>query len=108
MSRRGCQAARREAGATLLALAGLKRLGLEHEAGVVLDPEAMVPAAGQGIVGVTVRADDVELRELLSPSRTPRRAPSPTAERALLARSTGPAARRSAAMRGCCRMARCG
>ncbi len=27
----------------------------------MLDPEAMVPSAGQGIVGVTVRADDAQL-----------------------------------------------
>ena len=42
--------------ASLLALAGLRRLGLEAAASVVLDPEAMVPSAAQGIVGVTVRA----------------------------------------------------
>ena len=35
-------------------------------ASVVLDAESMVPAAGQGIVGVTVRAADTELHELLS------------------------------------------
>jgi hydroxymethylbilane synthase len=31
----------------------------------------MVPAAGQGIVGVTVRADDTELRELLAAIEDP-------------------------------------
>ncbi len=41
--------------ASLLALAGLRRLGLEGEASAVLAPEIMLPAAGQGIVGVTVR-----------------------------------------------------
>src|ERR1700761_2108188 len=51
---------------SLLALAGLRRLGLAGEAAVVIAPEIMVPAAGQGIVGVTVRADEVELRELLA------------------------------------------
>jgi len=51
--------------ATLLALAGLVRLGLDGEAETVIDADVMVPAACQGIVGVTVRARDEELRELL-------------------------------------------
>ena len=75
--------------ATLLALAGLRRLGLEHEASVILDPEAMVPAAGQGIVGVTVRADDIELLELLSAIEDPEARAVSTAERALLAALDG-------------------
>jgi hydroxymethylbilane synthase len=75
--------------ATLLALAGLRRLGLERHAAVVLDPDAMVPAAGQGIVGVTVRADDVELLELLSGIEDREAAAVSTAERALLAALDG-------------------
>ena len=75
--------------ASLLALAGLRRLGLEAEAAVVLDPEAMVPAAGQGIVGVTVRADDVELLELLSAIEDAEARAVSTAERALLAALDG-------------------
>jgi hydroxymethylbilane synthase len=75
--------------ATLLALAGLKRLGLEHEASVVLDTELMVPAAGQGIVGVTVRAADAELRELLAAIEDPAARAVATAERALLASLDG-------------------
>ncbi len=47
-------------------------MGLEDPAWVVLDPEQMVPAAGQGVIGVTVRADDVELRELLAGIKTRR------------------------------------
>ena len=50
---------------SLLALAGLKRLGISERASLVLDPATMVPAACQGIVGVTVRARDTELRDLL-------------------------------------------
>lgn len=73
-----------EMAATLLALAGLRRLGLEQEATVVLDPDAMVPAAGQGIVGVTVREDDTELRELLAAIEDREAAAVSTAERALL------------------------
>ena len=75
--------------ASLLALAGLRRLGLEAEAAAVLDPEAMVPAAGQGIVGVTVREDDEELRELLAAIEDREAAAVSAAERALLAALDG-------------------
>jgi hydroxymethylbilane synthase len=75
--------------ATLLALAGLRRLGLEQHAAIVLDPDVMVPAAGQGIVGVTVRADDTELRELLAAIEDPEAKAVSTAERALLAELDG-------------------
>lgn len=75
--------------ASLLALAGLRRLELAHEAGMILDPEVMVPAACQGIVGVTVRADDVELRELLSLIEDAASAVASRAERALLAELDG-------------------
>ncbi|HEX5325729.1 MAG TPA: hydroxymethylbilane synthase [Acetobacteraceae bacterium] len=75
--------------ATLLALAGLNRLGLRPTAMVVLDPELMVPAAGQGIIGVTVRADDTELRELLAGIEDPEANAVATAERALLAALDG-------------------
>ncbi len=71
-------------GASLLAIAGLRRLEMEHEAGIVLDPEIMVPAAGQGIVGVTVRAKDVELHEMLTAIEDPTARVVATAERALL------------------------
>jgi len=75
--------------ASLLALAGLRRLELEQEAGVILDPETMVPAACQGIVGVTVRADDVEPRELLSGIEDRESAIASAAERALLGELDG-------------------
>jgi hydroxymethylbilane synthase len=75
--------------ASLLALAGLRRLELEHEAGSVLSPDVMVPAACQGIVGVTVRADDAELRELLSVIEDGEAAVASRAERALLAELDG-------------------
>jgi hydroxymethylbilane synthase len=72
-------------GASLLAIAGMKRLGLDHRASAVLDPEAMVPAACQGIVGVTVRESDTELLELLSGIEDPEARAVSTAERAMLA-----------------------
>jgi hydroxymethylbilane synthase len=46
-----------EVDATLLALAGLRRLGVDH-AGVVLGPEEMLPAVGQGAIGIECRAGD--------------------------------------------------
>ena len=51
---------------SLLALAGLSRLGLEDEASVLLDPGLMVPAACQGIVGRHRPGRDTELRDLLA------------------------------------------
>jgi hydroxymethylbilane synthase len=70
--------------ASLLALAGMKRLGLAAHAGVLLSPEVMVPSSCQGIVGVTVRADDTELLEMLSAIEDPAARAVATAERALL------------------------
>jgi hydroxymethylbilane synthase len=75
--------------ASLLALAGLRRLGLEQEAAVALDPEEMIPAAGQGIVGVTVRQSDIELHELLAAIEDPEARAVSSAERALLAALDG-------------------
>ncbi len=70
--------------ATLLAYAGLRRLGLAAHASVVLSPETMVPAAAQGIVGVTVRSADTELLAMLSGIEDPEAKAVATAERALL------------------------
>lgn len=70
--------------ASLLALAGLKRLGLEAEAAALLDPSVMVPAAGQGIIGVTVRSRDTELLELLAAIEDRSARICATAERAVL------------------------
>jgi hydroxymethylbilane synthase len=75
--------------ASLLALAGLRRLGIEAAASAVLDPEVMVPAAGQGIVGVTVRESDAALRAMLSGIEDATARAVSTAERALLAELDG-------------------
>ncbi len=74
--------------ATLLAVAGLRRLGIEDR-GWPIDPAVMVPSAGQGIVSVTVRADDQDLRELLGGIEDPEARAVSTAERALLAALDG-------------------
>ena len=51
--------------AIVLAAAGLKRLGLEGRIRVAFDADTMLPAAGQGALGIEVRADRKELIELL-------------------------------------------
>lgn len=55
-----------EADATFLALAGLKRLGLETRAASLVDPEETPPAACQGAIAITARADDAPTREALA------------------------------------------
>jgi hydroxymethylbilane synthase len=70
--------------ATLLANAGLRRLGLGGEVDVLIAPEIMLPAACQGIVGVTVREADAELLALLSGIEDAESRAVSLAERALL------------------------
>ena len=53
--------------AIVLASAGLKRLGLAQRIRQVFEPEQMLPAAGQGALGIEVRADRTDLLELLAP-----------------------------------------
>jgi hydroxymethylbilane synthase len=52
------KAERGEIDATLLAFAGLKRLGLAHRATALLDVGEFLPAVGQGAIGITARPDD--------------------------------------------------
>jgi hydroxymethylbilane synthase len=49
-----------EAQATLLAAAGLRRLGMIDKAGCIIPVEDMLPAGGQGIIGVTLNVDAPE------------------------------------------------
>jgi hydroxymethylbilane synthase len=78
-----------ELDAVVLAAAGLRRLGLAGEAAVPLDPEAFIPAPGQGTLAVEAREDDTRALGLLSalthrPSRVALRA-----ERSFLRRLGG-------------------
>jgi hydroxymethylbilane synthase len=75
--------------ATLLALAGLNRLGLCPSRMIVLEPEVMLPAACQGIVGITVRASDQQARAMLAALEDSESRAAATAERALLAELDG-------------------
>lgn len=52
--------------ASLLAVAGLERLGRVDAASAILSPDQILPAACQGIIAVECREDDGRLREILS------------------------------------------
>ena len=75
--------------ATVLAMAGLERLGLGARVREKLSPRQMLPAVGQGVIGIECRLDDARLRALLAPLE---HAPTRTrldAERAFAARLGG-------------------
>ena len=55
-----------EVDATLLALAGLKRLGLADKATALLDVQEFLPAVGQGAMTIEARVDDARTRALLA------------------------------------------
>jgi hydroxymethylbilane synthase len=76
-------------GATLLALAGLKRLGLAHRARAVLDLDTFLPAPGQGAIAVTARSADARTLEALNAISDPATMAAVTAERAYLAELEG-------------------
>ena len=50
----------------ILAQAGLKRLGLDHQITQVFTADEMIPAVGQGALAIECRADDVEMLDMLS------------------------------------------
>jgi hydroxymethylbilane synthase len=75
--------------ATLLALAGLKRLGLAAAATVILDVDEFLPAVGQGAIGIETRANDARTRDLLSAINHADTQYSLAAERAFLAALDG-------------------
>ena len=71
--------------ATLLALAGLRRLGLEQVATATLPVDEFLPAVGQGAIALEARADDVRTRDLVAAVDDADTATALTAERAFLA-----------------------
>jgi hydroxymethylbilane synthase len=75
--------------ATLLALAGLTRLGLEAHASEVLEPERFLPACGQGTVALEIRDQDNRTAELLAAMDHRETHLSLLAERAFLAALDG-------------------
>ncbi|OYD82698.1 MULTISPECIES: hydroxymethylbilane synthase [Azospirillum] len=78
-----------EVDATLLALAGLRRLGLTDRITAVLEHEEMLPAVAQGAIGIEIRSADDATRALLAPLNCAATAARVTAERALLAMLDG-------------------
>ncbi len=73
------------ADATLLALAGLKRLGMEGAATQVISPDVILPAVAQGAIGVECRDDDAPVREVLAAINDDESALCVSVERAFLA-----------------------
>jgi len=53
--------------AIVLAAAGLKRLGLPERIRQVFDPARMLPAAGQGALGIEIRSDRPDVAQALAP-----------------------------------------
>ncbi len=77
------------ADATLLAMAGLNRLGLADRATAPVPVDQILPAVAQGAIGVEIRADDDAMAQILAPLNHPPTALAVTAERAFLARLEG-------------------
>src|SRR5690606_31906899 len=73
-----------EVDATLLAAAGLERLGM-HDIGVVQDAALLLPAASQGAIGIECRSDDARVRELVAAVDNAPTHAAVMAERAFLA-----------------------
>ncbi len=69
--------------AIILAAAGLKRLHLANRIRAYLSPEEMLPAAGQGVLGIECRSDDQATQALIAPLNDLRTHQCVLAERAL-------------------------
>lgn len=75
--------------AIILACAGLLRLNMSDRIRCSLDPELMLPAVGQGAVGIECRTHDAYTRSLLAPLHDLATAIRVTAERAMNTRLEG-------------------
>jgi len=71
--------------AALLASAGLERLELAGQIALRLDPLEVMPAPGQGALGLEIRAGEENVRAALAPLEDPASARAVAAERSLLA-----------------------
>jgi len=84
----GTRISKLEAGvadATVLALAGLKRLGLVDRVAGILDSDDWIPAVGQGTIAIAAREGDAETRSLLARLDHRETSVALSAERAFLA-----------------------
>lgn len=77
------------ADATLLACAGLNRLGQAGRITVAMDPGQMLPAVAQGAVGIEIRSSDARTRAAVARLDDPVTTVCVAAERAFLARLDG-------------------
>jgi hydroxymethylbilane synthase len=77
------------ADATILALAGLKRLGMESAATSIFAIDEFLPAVGQGVIAIEIREEDHATSSLLAPIDHVETSVALTAERAMLAELGG-------------------
>lgn len=77
------------ADATLLAMAGLDRLGLSSKVTSILSVDEMLPAVAQGAIAIVARENDSETHALLAPLNDAATAVAVACERAFLARLDG-------------------
>jgi hydroxymethylbilane synthase len=75
--------------AIILASAGLLRLGMGERIREAIAAEAILPAGGQGAVGIEARVDDARIAELLAPLHCKLSAEQVVAERAMNKRLEG-------------------
>lgn len=75
--------------ATILAAASLVRLGMKDKATVLFETDAMVPAAGQGALGIEIRSDAQDIREIIAAVNAPETFACVEAERAFLSSLDG-------------------
>lgn len=78
--------AKGEYDAIILAAAGLKRLGLTAKITQVFNSDQFLPAAGQGVLGLECREDDMETQALIAPLQDEQSFICISAERALCQR----------------------
>ncbi|AYG67662.1 MULTISPECIES: hydroxymethylbilane synthase [unclassified Rhizobium] len=78
-----------QADATLLALAGLKRLGMVEVITDILDPDEFPPAPAQGAIGIESRIDDSRMNDLLAAVNDAATFDAVSCERAFLAALDG-------------------
>ena len=78
-----------EADATILAVAGLTRLGVLDKVASIFDPKDMLPAGAQGLLGIQIREDDAEMRRWVRPANHEPSEQCGFAERALLKKLDG-------------------
>ena len=71
--------------ATVLALAGLKRLGLVRHATDIMSTDEFLPAVGQGVIGIEARQDDARIVDMLARIDHPDTSAAVACERAFLA-----------------------